>query len=513
MMKYLYLKFPLFLISLIGMSTIVSCGDDEEEQEPTHQQNTDETEKEDSIFTFTGQSLYDNLTSNHAFSCFTYLLQRTGYDKNLSTYGTITVFVPTNKGLEAYASKLYNDITANTPHHGMSENSVEGLPDSICQRIVKQHIISSAALKTTELRQKDEGLSIISNDNGEEITLSLEDGVWLAKVKVKADDNGTVYNYSKVLERDIECKNGILFILEEPLCSNLEVVSEQHVVTEDFLTTKEDSLYLINNCYLQCSVFESNQMRLENMRISHQTISPYDNVVSDGFSSGYRVINNINYFLAHIDNDRKRNVSAESLAYIAQMRAIRAFTYYNMAMLWGRIILITAPMTSIYDVENMSNVPQSSQEEVFEFAYNDICEALKYLPNEYDNNSQYYFARDAALMLKAEIELTKKRNGDAIITLHQVEPANKILSFADAESVETPIYTSNHYQLFLREAEGNVTGTDWQSLLELSYGYWAALKRLGKAQEITSCAEHELLLPLPGNEIMLNPNMTQNPGY
>ena len=241
-MKYFYLKLPLLVISLIGVFAIVSCGDDEEEQEPMHQQNTDETEKEDSIFTFTGQSLYDNLASNHAFSSFTYLLQRTGYDKYLSAYGTMTVFVPTNKGLEAYASKLYNDATAITPHHGMSRNSVEGLPDSICQQIVKQHIISSAALKTAELGQKDEGQSIISNDNGEEMILSLEDGVWLAKAKVKADDNETVYNYSKVLERDIECQNGILFVLEEPLCSNLEVVSEQHVVTEDLGTTKEDSL-------------------------------------------------------------------------------------------------------------------------------------------------------------------------------------------------------------------------------------------------------------------------------
>ena len=61
MMKYLYLKFPLFLISLIGMSTIVSCGDDEEEQKSTHQQNTDETEKEDSIFTAQSEKPVENI--------------------------------------------------------------------------------------------------------------------------------------------------------------------------------------------------------------------------------------------------------------------------------------------------------------------------------------------------------------------------------------------------------------------------------------------------------------------
>lgn len=53
----------------------------------------------------------------------------------------------------------------------------------------------------------------------------------------------------------------------------------------------------------------------------------------------------------------------------------------------------------------------------------------------------------------------------------------------------------------------------WAASDQLDYGYWAALKRMGKAQEVTGCYNHELLMPIPYMDIISNPNLTQNPGY
>jgi len=50
-------------------------------------------------------------------------------------------------------------------------------------------------------------------------------------------------------------------------------------------------------------------------------------------------------------------------------------------------------------------------------------------------------------------------------------------------------------------------------MAESRYGYWAALKRLGKAQEMTGCYDYELLMPFPYQELLLNSKMAQNPGY
>ena len=45
------------------------------------------------------------------------------------------------------------------------------------------------------------------------------------------------------------------------------------------------------------------------------------------------------------------------------------------------------------------------------------------------------------------------------------------------------------------------------------YGYWTALKRLGKAETVTGIPSYMLLMPIPFNEILLNPGLYQNPGW
>lgn len=56
-------------------------------------------------------------------------------------------------------------------------------------------------------------------------------------------------------------------------------------------------------------------------------------------------------------------------------------------------------------------------------------------------------------------------------------------------------------------------GEKWEKSDTPAYGHWAMLRRTGKAQEICGCEEHELLLPIPKDELIYNRNLTQNPGY
>ena len=42
------------------------------------------------------------------------------------------------------------------------------------------------------------------------------------------------------------------------------------------------------------------------------------------------------------------NMLLQSYAYAAQMRAVRAFAYYNMAMLWGRVLFLSDSSTGSY---------------------------------------------------------------------------------------------------------------------------------------------------------------------
>lgn len=58
-----------------------------------------------------------------------------------------------------------------------------------------------------------------------------------------------------------------------------------------------------------------------------------------------------------------------------------------------------------------------------------------------------------------------------------------------------------------------VIATLRKKLYEQTNGYFAYLKRSGLAKEILGLEDYQLLLPIPSNEIMLNPYITQNPGY
>lgn len=50
-------------------------------------------------------------------------------------------------------------------------------------------------------------------------------------------------------------------------------------------------------------------------------------------------------------------------------------------------------------------------------------------------------------------------------------------------------------------------------LQDQTHGYFAYLKRSELAQESLHLEDYQMLLPIPYDELLRNPNMTQNPGY
>lgn len=102
---------------------------------------------ESNRFTFTGETVNDFLLNNDSiFSNFNYLLRRSGQDRILSSYGEYTCFAPTNAALDVYIDSLYKDPESvddygNLLHNGMTENSLEGLTDSLCTDIVMYHLL------------------------------------------------------------------------------------------------------------------------------------------------------------------------------------------------------------------------------------------------------------------------------------------------------------------------------------------------------------------------------------
>lgn len=156
------------------------------------------------LYTFTGETIEDFIVNNEAsFSDFNYILQRAGYDRILSSYGTYTCFVPTNEAVRTYVNELYNDEDAMLPHHGMPEvadkNNVplENLTDSLCRSIAMYHV-AGIEYKTASLGAS----GVVTPLSGPQINTGI------------AESGDVILNDKAVITNaDYEVVNGIVHVI------------------------------------------------------------------------------------------------------------------------------------------------------------------------------------------------------------------------------------------------------------------------------------------------------------
>lgn len=198
-----------------GMLSLTSCKEDIDES---------------NLYTFTGETIEDYLANRpDKFSSFNYILQRTELDKLLSGYGTYTCFAPDNEAVAAYIDSLYNDETnKELPHNGMTENSLEGLTDSLCNDIAKFHLASTKVMA-------------INMENGMTINTMLGRDI---NTSIDSISGKTIINsYSLITGMDNELENGVLHEVNHVIRrSNLLVSGEME--KHDDLTIFADALKL-----------------------------------------------------------------------------------------------------------------------------------------------------------------------------------------------------------------------------------------------------------------------------
>ena len=71
----------------------------------------------------------------------------------------------------------------------------------------------------------------------------------------------------------------------------------------------------------------------------------------------YRVINNCNYYIAHVDTTLRTGADAVMMPEYVAVKAIRAWTYMQLARVYGRVPFYTEPLTQISQIDN-NNYPE-----------------------------------------------------------------------------------------------------------------------------------------------------------
>ena len=251
---------------------------------------------------------------------------------------------------------------------------------------------------------------------------------------------------------------------------------------------------------------------------------------------------------------------------------MRALLYLDMVQHWGDVPFITKPLT----MEEMF-VPRTDKVQIFNSLLIDLDESIPYLEENQKHNQMFVSQDLANSLIAAIQLERKDYSTAAIYFEKIIDKGNKIsldntvysdinnnealftLLFSESEGYQ-PFQIFNQYLkkgilhpiyrntgIFLTYAEvlvalnktseslsilNKVRAADnmdplqdfplkpeheiadlWKIFIGPDYGYFNLLKRLGIAVELLDIQSYHQLYPIPQNELNLNPNIIQNPGY
>lgn len=179
---------------------------------------------ESDLYTATGDTVETFIKSDSTLTSFNYILSRVGLDKRMSTYGQYTCYAPSNEAVESYIDSLYNDPEAIIPHNGMTEDTLEGLSDSLCNDIAKYHLA--------------DGLYSILEMGGNGATITTMLG---RPISARTDTLGqTVLNdVAVIISEDNEVTNGLVHIINAVVPRSTRNIAETMKRLDDYTIFNE----------------------------------------------------------------------------------------------------------------------------------------------------------------------------------------------------------------------------------------------------------------------------------
>jgi tetratricopeptide (TPR) repeat protein len=295
-------------------------------------------------------------------------------------------------------------------------------------------------------------------------------------------------------------------------------------------------------------------------------ISSSNAIINEAWAQAYQAIRMLNLIIEHsVDVS-----SFDPKPYLSTSKVLRALIYLDMIQHWGDVPFITKQLS----IDEMY-VSRTNKDEILNALLADLNESIPYLKEEPDHD-QPIVSQDLANALIGAIYLEQKNYNEAGSFFSKIIDQNQSLSLGNAvytdinnnEAIFALLYSENDqpFQVFsqylkkgtlhpiyrntgiyLNYAEsllatnrnsellsllnqlrvaGNMNPLQelpsnpkyeiadlWKKFIGPDYGYFALLKRLGIVVELLEIQSYQQLYPIPIQELDLDPNMTQNPGY
>lgn len=213
----------------------------------------------------------------------------------------------------------------------------------------------------------------------------------------------------------------ILLLLSSCQKDFLERTPKNKISSENFWQTEKDANLALMGCYqyLEGSVYDAYiEGYVDNAHCQYPweskatIIAAGDITAESDFGYNYQGIRRFNYFL---DNIEKAPIEEDlKKIYIAEVKTLRAWRYFNLAKRFGSVVLVTEYTT---DAEKVRIEP-TPEADVVKFTIDELAAAIADLPLEQDYKGRINKA--AALTIKARIHLFYSQWSEAETASKQV---------------------------------------------------------------------------------------------
>jgi len=216
-----------------------------------------------------------------------------------------------------------------------------------------------------------------------------------------------------------------------------------------------------------------NQPNMQTMTTGN--ISPgTTGAIGNMYSTPYRAIASCNFFLDNVDKAPITN--AQKTLYNAEVRFIRALSYFDLVQLFGGVIIYNHFPTTL----ESAKIAKSTKEEVYAFIQEDLDFAIANLPDEKYNG---HAVKGSAQGLKVRVLLTQEKWADAATLAQQIMTSGKFaLSNNYASLFKTAgqaLATVNTEIMFSTQylAPNNVQRTSPGAAgMNIEFGWWSMIQ-------------------------------------
>jgi starch-binding outer membrane protein, SusD/RagB family len=139
-------------------------------------------------------------------------------------------------------------------------------------------------------------------------------------------------------------------------------------------------------------------------------------LINDLWVAYYDIVSAANYAIHQMPLFEEALLNGQDKEYALQcqgeVKTIRAYAYFNLVRLFGKVPVIDTPLTA----EQLADVGQSTTEELYEFIEKDLEEAILVLPTNYTKDWAGRITQYTAMGLKAKVHLYQQE-WDSVLSL------------------------------------------------------------------------------------------------